>query len=125
MGAGIIDRTQVILNMNTDMDKQGLIARFGEIAQLQSQTAQLQEQLKGLQGDLQTRERELFHSNMRAEISEATKRVHTATEKVKAKAEIEQQKQKGKTQRVAEDLASAQEAVNSQQQQAPIPPGVG
>ena len=125
LGAGIIDRTQVILNMNTDMDKQGLIARFGEIAQLQSQTAQLQEQLKGLQGDLQTRERELFHSNMRAEISEATKRVHTATEKVKAKAEIEQQKQKGKTQRVAEDLASAQEAVNSQQQQAPIPPGVG
>ena len=125
LNAGIIDRTQVILNMSTDMDKQGLITRFGEIGQLQSQLASLQEQTKKLQGDLQTRERELFHSNMRAEVSEATKRVHTATEKVKARAEIEQQKQKGKTQRVAEDLANAKETVNSEQQQAPLPPGLG
>ena len=92
---------------------------------MQSQAAQLQEQMQKMQGDLQTRERELFHSNMRAEVSEASKRVHSATEKVKARAEIEQQKQKGKTQRVAEDLATAQETVNSEQQQAPRPPGLG
>tara|TARA_R110002020_G_scaffold243432_2_gene456926 strand:- start:5333 stop:7354 length:2022 start_codon:yes stop_codon:yes gene_type:complete len=125
MSAGILDRTQVILNMSTDMDKQGLIARFGEIGQLQSQLSQAQEQLEQAQGDLQTRERELFHSNMRAEVSEATKKVHSATEKVKARAEIEQQKQKGKTQRVAEDLVNAKNTVNSDEQQAPLPPGVG
>ena len=125
MSAGILDRTQVILNMKTDMDKQSLIARFGEIGQLQSQLSQTQEQLEQAQGDLQTRERELFHSNMRAEVSEATKRVHSATEKVKARAEIEQQKQKNKTQRVAEDLVNAKNTVNSDKQQAPIPPGIG
>ena len=125
MSAGILDRTQVILNMKTDMDKQSLIARFGEIGQLQSQLSQTQEQLEQAQGDLQTRERELFHSNMRAEVSEATKRVHSATEKVKARAEIAQQKQKNKTQRVAEDLVNAKNTVNSDKQQAPIPPGLG
>ena len=121
--AGIIDRTQVILNMSTHMDKESLIQRFSEVARLQQQNQQLAEQLKSIQGDLQTRERELFHSNMRAEVSEATKRVHSATEKVKSQAEIEKAKQRAGTQMVAEDSAPGQ-TVNSGQQ-APIPPGLG
>ena len=42
--------------------------------------------IKQLQGDMQTRERELFHSNMRAEIAEATKPVSKAVAEVKSTA---------------------------------------
>jgi len=110
---GIYDRTQVILNMDTDIDKEALIERQGEIAQLQSMVEQLQEELKQTQGDLQSREREVFHANMRAEISEATKPVAQAQANLKATASLEESRQRDNTQRTAEDLASLEDSVNS------------
>ena len=102
------------MNMQGDVDKIGLIQRHGEIAQLSQQVQQLQEQLDKLSGDLQTREREVFHANMRAEIAEATKPVAQAVSNIKANAKVEQARQTDKTRKVAEDLDSLLGSVNSE-----------
>jgi len=117
LNAGIYDRTQVIINMDTDVDKEALIKRQGEIARLQQQVAQLQEELKQTQGDLQSREREVFHANMRAEISEATKPVASAQASLKATASLEESRQRDKTRQVGEDLAGLSNKVNSETQE--------
>jgi small-conductance mechanosensitive channel len=71
--AGIYDKTQVIMGLQGDVDKVSLLSRMSEIEQLRAQNQQLSQQIQALSGDLQTRDRELFHSKMRAEVSEATK----------------------------------------------------
>jgi len=75
---------------------------------------QAQEELKKMQGDLQTREREVFHANMRAEISEATKPVSEAVSNIKSSAKLEQARQRDKTRTVGEDLFNATKAINSE-----------
>ena len=113
MQAGIYDKAEVIQKMPGDVDKQSLFQRHGEISQLSGQVEQLSEQIKKLTGDLQTRERELFHSNMRAEISEATKPVAQAVSNIRATAKVEQEKQRAKTTKVTEDLAEVNNSINS------------
>ena len=113
LNAGIYDKTQVIMNMKGDIDKASLMQRMGEIANLQAQLQQAQEELKKMQGDLQTREREVFHANMRAEISEATKPVSEAVSNIKSSAKLEQARQRDKTRMVSEDLSLAKQAINS------------
>ena len=120
MSAGIYDKTQVIMNMKTDVDKQGLIQRHSEIAELMQQLRAAQEQVKELSGDLQTRERELFHSRMKAEVAEATKKVSDTVTNVKASARIENAKQREETRKVSEQNSqAAQQAVNSNQAPSP------
>ena len=45
MNAGIYDKTQVIMNMQADVDKAGLIQRMGETSQLMAENQQLKQQL--------------------------------------------------------------------------------
>ena len=116
LNVGIYDKTQVILNMKTDVDKESLIKRHSEIAQLQSQLEGLAEQNKKLQGDLQTRERELFHSNMRAEVSEATKPVAKAQAELQAKSKLEKERRALETKKVADSLQNNVSTVNSTQE---------
>jgi hypothetical protein len=117
LNAGIFDKTQVIMNMKGDIDKSSLMQRMGEIENLRAQLAQAQEELKRMQGDLQTREREIFHANMRAEISEATKPVSEAVSKIKSSAKLEESRQRDKTRMVAEELSLVKdEAINSNPQ---------
>lgn len=113
MNAGIYDRSEVIMNLHGDVDKQGLIQRHSEIAQLQQQVQSLSEQLKKVSGDLQTREREVFHANMRAEIAEATKPVAQAVSNVKAKAKLEEARQSDKTRDTAREMNAMISSVNS------------
>ena len=113
LNVGIYDKTQVILNMKTDVDKESLIKRHSEIAQLQSQLQGLAEENKKLQGDLQTRERELFHSNMRAEVSEATKPVAKAQAELQAKSKLEKERRALETKKVADSLQNNVSTVNS------------
>jgi len=117
LSSGIYDRTQVIMNMKGDVDKVSLMQRMGEIDSLRSQLQQTQEELKRMQGDLQTREREIFHANMRAEISEATKPVAQAVDKIKSTAKLEESRQRDKTRMVGEELSLLKnEAINSTQE---------
>ncbi len=114
LSAGIYDRTQVIMNMKGDIDKASLMQRMSEISNLQSQLAQAQEELNRMRGDLQTREREVFHANMRAEISEATKPVSDAVSNIKSNAKLEQARQRDKTRMVGEELSVVKQAINSE-----------
>tara|TARA_R100000329_G_C7618255_1_gene219693 strand:+ start:2454 stop:4460 length:2007 start_codon:yes stop_codon:yes gene_type:complete len=114
LNAGIYDKAQVIMNMKGNIDKASLMQRMGEISNLQAQLQQAQEQLKRMSGDLQTREREVFHANMRAEISEATKPVSEAVSNIKSNAKLEKARQRDKTRSVGEQLSMVQEAINSQ-----------
>ena len=114
LNAGIYDKTQVIMNMKGDIDKASLMQRMGEIAKLQAQVQQAKEELKKMQGDLQTREREVFHANMRAEISEATKPVSEAVSNIKSNSKLEQARQRDKTRMVGEELSIAKQAINSE-----------
>ena len=114
LGAGIYDKTQVIMNMKGDIDKASLMQRMGEIGNLQAQLQQAQQELKRMQGDLQTREREVFHANMRAEISEATKPVSEAVSKIKSNAKLEEARQRDRTRMVGEELSIAKQTINSE-----------
>jgi len=70
--------------------------------------------VKKLSGDLQTREREVFHANMRAEIAEATKPVAQAINNVKANAKLEESRQRDKTRQAAQDIDTLMNTVNSE-----------
>jgi hypothetical protein len=79
---------------------------------------------------MQTRERELFHSNMRAEISEATKPVAKAQAKLQSQMALEGSRTKDKTAQAAMDLKSVVDTanattVNSNQQAPTTQMGVG
>jgi hypothetical protein len=114
MNNGIYDKTQVIMNMQTDIDKGALLERQGEIQQLSQQVQQLTEQIKGMEGDLQTREREVFHQKMRAEVAEATKPIHNAVANVKAKTKIEEARQKDASSKAEQQVNSLEQAAKSQ-----------
>ena len=66
-------------------DIEGVLQRIDTIEQLPAQLEQAQEQISNLQGDIQTRERELFHSNMRLAVNqEQMKARESALEQRKA-----------------------------------------
>ena len=64
---GIIDNVEVLKKTEV-FDMEGVMQRKDLTAQLQSQLQQSQEEIKKLQGDMQTREREVYHAKQRAEI---------------------------------------------------------
>ena len=114
LNAGIYDKTQVIMNMQGDIDKSALIKRHSEIQQLRGAVEQMDAELKQMRGDMQTREREIFHANMRAEIAEATKPVQQALSNVKANARLEEARQRDASKKVKEDVSTGLNAINSE-----------
>jgi len=64
---GIIDK-QEVLKKTEVFDIEGVLQRTDAIAQLQQQLQSATETVKKLQGDLQTREREVYHAKQKAEI---------------------------------------------------------
>tara|TARA_B100001245_G_C22784987_1_gene378901 strand:+ start:1 stop:897 length:897 start_codon:yes stop_codon:yes gene_type:complete len=64
---GIIDK-QEVLKKTEVFDMEGVLQRTDLIQQLQSQLEQATETINQMQGDLQTREREVYHAKMKAEI---------------------------------------------------------
>lgn len=64
---GLVDQVAVLKEADFP-DKDHIIERMGIMQQLQQQLQQAQEEIKKLQGDMQTRERELFHARQRTEL---------------------------------------------------------
>ena len=60
---GIVDRVEV-LKKTEIFDKDGVLQRIDDIERLSRQVQEYEQQIKQLQGDMQTRERELFHSKV-------------------------------------------------------------
>jgi hypothetical protein len=90
-------RRQVILGLEEDIDKEALLKEISEIEQLKAGLEQAVDKIKDLEGNLQTRERELFHANMRAEVSEGSKKVDKIISDLIATAKTEKARQKDKT----------------------------
>ena len=109
---GLIDRTEA-LKKTEIFDKEGVLARTGEVQRMQGIIAQLQDQIKILSGDLQTAQRESMNDRKRVEVqkfkSELNKVVTGAqaqqkvnTERVKR--QQEQQVQAGINSLLSEDI---------------------
>ena len=71
---GLIDQ-QEVLKKSEIFDTEGILERTGIVQQLQSQVEQLTKQVKDLSGDLQTAQRESFHSKERAELEKTKGRM--------------------------------------------------
>jgi len=65
---GIVDRIEVLKHNPEIFDKEGVIQRMSEIAQLQQQIEQLSQQNKDLKGDLQTARRESVSDRKKVEL---------------------------------------------------------
>jgi hypothetical protein len=79
---GIIDK-QEVLKKTEVFDMQGVLERTDLLGQLQEQMKQASETIKQLQGDLQTREREIYHAKMKAEIEKSKADLKSTSNKEK------------------------------------------
>jgi len=66
--AGLVDRTEVLKKNPEIFDKESILSRMSEIAQLQQSNASLEQQIKTLQGDLQTAQRESVQDKKRVAV---------------------------------------------------------
>tara|TARA_R110002020_G_scaffold71849_2_gene185218 strand:+ start:3304 stop:5361 length:2058 start_codon:yes stop_codon:yes gene_type:complete len=66
--AGLVDRTEVLKKNPEIFDKESILSRMSEIAQLQQSNASLEQQIKALQGDLQTAQRESVQDKKRVAV---------------------------------------------------------
>ena len=64
---GIIDK-QEVLKKTEVFDMEGVLERTDIVGKLQGELQQASEQIKKLKGDMQTREREVYHARQRAEL---------------------------------------------------------
>lgn len=79
---GIIDK-QEVLKKTEVFDMQGVMERTDLIGQLQKQMQKATETIKQMQGDLQTREREIYHAKMKAEVEKTKSDLKAASNKAK------------------------------------------
>ena len=79
---GIIDK-QEVLKKTEVFDMEGVLQRTDLIQQLQSQIQQATETIEQMQGDLQTREREVYHAKMKAEIEKTKSDLKATTNRAK------------------------------------------
>jgi TolA-binding protein len=79
----IIDR-QEVLKKTEIFDVEGVMQRTDYIGKLESQLEEMQEQIKDLEGDLQTREREVYHAKQKAELEKFKSELDSQSNKAKA-----------------------------------------
>jgi len=79
----IIDRVEV-LKKTEIFDIEGVMQRTDETGQLKQALEQAQENIKKLEGDLQTREREVYHAKQQAELEKFKASLDSTSTKAKA-----------------------------------------
>ena len=84
----LVDDVEV-LKKTEIFDKEGVLKRKGQMAQLQSYVKQLEEQIKKLSGDLQTSERESVNSRKRVETEKFKTKLHEITNDTKFKNKVQ------------------------------------
>ena len=90
MGAyekGLIDRVEVLKKTEV-FDIEGVLQRTDIIDKLQQQTQAQAEEIKKLRGDLQTREREVYHAKQQAELAKFKANLDSTHSKMKASASL-------------------------------------
>jgi|TARA_R110001632_G_scaffold54496_1_gene133548 cell division protein FtsB len=84
----LVDDVEV-LKKTEIFDKEGVLQRKGQMAQLQSMNQQLQEQVKKLSGDLQTSEREAISSRKRTETEKFKSKLNEIQNDTKFKTKVQ------------------------------------
>jgi polyhydroxyalkanoate synthesis regulator phasin len=84
----LVDDVEV-LKKTEIFDKEGVLQRKGQMAQMQSYIQQLEEQVKKLSGDLQTAERETLNSRKRAETEKFKSRLNEIQNDTKFKSKVQ------------------------------------
>ena len=84
----LVDDVEV-LKKSEIFDKEGVLQRKGQMAQMQSYIKQLEEQVKKLSGDLQTAERETMSSRKRAETEKFKSRLNEIQNDTKFKSKVQ------------------------------------
>ena len=88
----LVDDVEV-LKKSEIFDKEGVLQRKGQMAQMQSYIKQLEEQVKKLSGDLQTAERETMNSRKRAETEKFKGRLNEIKNDTKFKSIVDTETQ--------------------------------
>ena len=81
---GLVDDVEV-LKKTEIFDKEGVLQRKGQMAQMQQYIAQLENQVKKLSGDLQTSEREQVSARKRTEVEKFKSALNEITSATKVK----------------------------------------
>tara|TARA_A100001391_G_scaffold64315_1_gene40245 strand:+ start:4437 stop:6602 length:2166 start_codon:yes stop_codon:yes gene_type:complete len=84
---GIIDK-QEVLKKTEVFDMEGVLKRTDVVGQLQQKVQSQEEQIKKLKGDMQTREREVYHAKQRAEIEKFKSELDKTQAQSKASAKM-------------------------------------
>lgn len=85
--AGIIDQVEVLKKTDV-VDAEGVINRASQMSQLQQQNAGLDQENKELKGDIQTRERELYHTKMQLEVEKGRKGIQVQAAKTENRLDL-------------------------------------
>jgi hypothetical protein len=88
MQMGVPGLLKHILRNSEIEDVEEVIAEIDEVNNLQNALGQAQEEIKRLQGDLQTREREVYHAKQAEELSKFKGNLKAINEEVKTEARV-------------------------------------
>jgi hypothetical protein len=105
---GIIDRVEVLKKTEV-FDMEGVLQRTDENTQLKQQLQEIQENVKDLQGDLQTREREIFHTKQQLEVEKFKNTLGKISNKAQAAETVY-------SQRLSDSQRDVDKEVNQQEQ---------
>ena len=114
---GLVDDVEV-LKKSEIFDKEGVLQRKSQIAQMQQYIAQLENQVKKLSGDLQTAERETVGARKRVE----TEKFKTQLNEVLTDAKYKEKDGQRSIQRLAEQMSDSldeDEKLRKQKQKSP------
>jgi len=103
---GIIDKVEVLKKTEV-FDMQGVLERTDLVTQLQQQLEQAQETIKDLQGDLQTREREVYHAKQRAELEKFKAQLDSTSTKAKAAGTVFEKRLNDATGQIGKEVREA------------------
>jgi hypothetical protein len=103
---GIIDR-QEVLKKTEVFDIEGVLQRTDTIAKLEAAMEDAQEQIKGLKGDLQTREREVYHAKQKAELEKFKGDMDKTSTRAKAAGTIFEKRLDDATGQIRKEVANA------------------
>ena len=90
--AGLVDRTEVLKKNPEIFDKESILSRMSEIAQLQQSNASLEQQIKVLQGDLQTAQRESVQDKKRVAVEKFKRDLSEVRSDAKAEKKVQTNK---------------------------------
>ena len=103
---GIIDRMEVLKKTEV-FDIEGVLQRTDMIQKLEQQLEQAQEQIKELSGDLQTREREVYHAKQKAELEKFKGDLDAQSNKAKAAGTVFEKRLQDATGQISKEVREA------------------